>query len=76
LTAEPEFTLGIEEEYFLVDRATREVVGDPPDTMLAAEAIEFGKDLCRREAFAVHTDDVPLLIFKLDVFGLVGRPLG
>ncbi len=25
----------IEEEYFLVDRATREVVGDPPDTMLA-----------------------------------------
>jgi carboxylate-amine ligase len=35
LTAEPEFTLGIEEEYFLVDRATREVVGDPPDTMLA-----------------------------------------
>ena len=35
MTAEPEFTLGIEEEYFLVDRATREVVGDPPDTMLA-----------------------------------------
>jgi carboxylate-amine ligase len=35
VTAEPEFTLGIEEEYFLVDRATRAVVGDPPDTMLA-----------------------------------------
>ena len=35
MTAEPEFTLGVEEEYFLVDRATREVVGDPPDTMLA-----------------------------------------
>jgi carboxylate-amine ligase len=33
--AEPEFTLGIEEEYFIVDRATRDVVGDPPDTMLA-----------------------------------------
>jgi len=32
---EPEFTLGIEEEYFLVDRATRDVVGDPPDGMLA-----------------------------------------
>src|SRR5207253_5032630 len=31
----PEFTLGIEEEYFLVDRATRDVVGDPPDGMLA-----------------------------------------
>src|SRR5438552_14442484 len=35
LMAEPEFTLGIEEEYFLVDRATRDVVGDPPDGMLA-----------------------------------------
>jgi carboxylate-amine ligase len=31
----PEFTLGIEEEYFLVDRATRDVVGDPPKAMLA-----------------------------------------
>jgi glutamate---cysteine ligase / carboxylate-amine ligase len=28
--AEPEFTLGIEEEYFLVDRTTRDAVGDPP----------------------------------------------
>ncbi len=35
MTAEPEFTLGIEEEYFLVDRATRDVVGEPPDAMLA-----------------------------------------
>ncbi|HXC92326.1 MAG TPA: carboxylate-amine ligase, partial [Stellaceae bacterium] len=33
--AEPEFTLGIEEEYFLVDRATRDVVEDPPAAMLA-----------------------------------------
>ncbi len=33
--AEPEFTLGIEEEYFLVDRATRDVVNDPPAAMLA-----------------------------------------
>jgi carboxylate-amine ligase len=33
--AEPEFTLGIEEEYFLVDRVTRDVVDDPPTTMLA-----------------------------------------
>jgi glutamate---cysteine ligase / carboxylate-amine ligase len=31
----PEFTLGIEEEYFLVDKTTRNVVGDPPDGMLA-----------------------------------------
>ena len=35
MTAEPEFTLGIEEEYFLVDRATRDVVGDPPSEMLS-----------------------------------------
>ena len=34
MSAEPEFTLGIEEEYFLVDRATRDVVGDPPAAML------------------------------------------
>jgi glutamate---cysteine ligase / carboxylate-amine ligase len=34
VSAEPEFTLGIEEEYFLVDRATRGVVGDPPAAML------------------------------------------
>ncbi len=33
--AEPEFTLGIEEEYFLVDRGTRDVVNDPPAAMLA-----------------------------------------
>ena len=33
--AEPEFTLGIEEEYFLVDQATRDVVDDPPPEMLA-----------------------------------------
>lgn len=33
---EPEFTLGVEEEYFLVDRATRDVVDDPPPAMLAA----------------------------------------
>ena len=35
VSAEPEFTLGIEEEYFLVDRATRDVAGEPPDAMLA-----------------------------------------
>jgi carboxylate-amine ligase len=35
VTAEPECTLGIEEEYFLVDKTTRNVVGDPPDGMLA-----------------------------------------
>ncbi len=42
--AEPEFTLGIEEEYFLVDRATRGVVEDPPAAMLAeCEALLAGQ---------------------------------
>ena len=41
---EPEFTLGIEEEYFLVDRATRDVVEDPPPAMLAdCEALLAGQ---------------------------------
>jgi len=40
--AEPEFTLGIEEEYFLADRATRDVVTDPPDTMLAEYEVLLG----------------------------------
>ncbi|HWK44820.1 MAG TPA: carboxylate-amine ligase [Stellaceae bacterium] len=33
---EPSFTLGIEEEYLLVDRRTRDVVRDPPPQLLAA----------------------------------------
>jgi glutamate---cysteine ligase / carboxylate-amine ligase len=42
--AEPEFTLGIEEEYFLVDRVTRDVVDDPPPAMLAdCEALLAGQ---------------------------------
>ena len=42
--AEPEFTLGIEEEYFLVDRATRDVVSDPPPAMLSeCEALLAGQ---------------------------------
>jgi carboxylate-amine ligase len=42
--AEPDFTLGIEEEYFLVDRATRDVVGDPPEVMLTElEAVLGGQ---------------------------------
>jgi glutamate---cysteine ligase / carboxylate-amine ligase len=42
--AEPEFTLGIEEEYFLVDRGTRDVVEDPPPAMLAdCEALLAGQ---------------------------------
>ncbi len=42
--AEPEFTMGIEEEYFLVDRGTRDVAGDPPAEMLAeCEALLAGQ---------------------------------
>src|SRR5271169_969259 len=42
--AEPEFTLGIEEEYFLVDRTTRDVAADPPPEMLiACEAVLGGQ---------------------------------
>ena len=32
---EPSFTLGIEEEYLLVDRDTRDLAIDPPDELLA-----------------------------------------
>lgn len=31
---EPSFTLGIEEEYLLVDRVSRDIVRDPPEAML------------------------------------------
>ena len=30
----PEFTIGIEEEYLLVDRATRDLVQDPPESVM------------------------------------------
>ena len=44
MSTELEFTLGIEEEYFLVDRTTRDVVGDPPPAMLAqCEALLAGQ---------------------------------
>ena len=36
---EPSFTLGVEEEYLLVDKETRSLVIDPPDTLMA-EAVE------------------------------------
>ena len=44
MAAEPEFTIGIEEEYFLVDRVTRDVVDDPPAALLAeCEALLQGQ---------------------------------
>ena len=36
MVAEPAFTVGIEEEYLLVDRATRDLVRDPPPALLDA----------------------------------------
>ncbi len=59
---EPSFTLGVEEEYLLVDKETRSLVIDPPDSLMAeAEAkcgaqvtsellrsqIEVGTKVCR-----------------------------
>lgn len=35
MSAEPAFTIGIEEEYLLVDRVTRDLVRDPPAELLA-----------------------------------------
>lgn len=42
MTAEPDFTLGIEEEYFLVSRTTRDVIGEPPDAMLTELEAQLG----------------------------------
>jgi len=36
MTTEPSFTVGIEEEYFIVDRETRDLVQDMPDGLIAA----------------------------------------
>lgn len=35
LVKEPKFTLGVEEEYLLVDKETRELVVDPPESLLS-----------------------------------------
>ena len=36
MAREPSYTIGIEEEYFVVDRETRDLVPDMPDGLLAA----------------------------------------
>ncbi len=46
--SEPTFTVGIEEEYLLVDRRTRNLASDPPDSMLA-ECEARIKDLVKPE---------------------------
>ena len=70
IVKEPSFTIGIEEEYLLVDRKTRELVIDPPETLMdeAEEAcgpqvtseflrsqIEVGTKVCRSVSEA-HED--------------------
>ncbi len=62
MTSRPTFTIGIEEEYILVDPVTREVVAEPPEGLLAAceerlaelvrpeflvSQIEVGTPVCR-----------------------------
>jgi carboxylate-amine ligase len=64
---EPSFTIGVEEEYLLVDRDTRDLVTDPPASMLAEckelageqvspeflrSQIEVGTKICRSVAEA------------------------
>lgn len=44
-TKEPSFTLGIEEEYLLVDRETRGLVVDPPETLMAEAEEKLGEQV-------------------------------
>ncbi|MCG8508058.1 MAG: carboxylate-amine ligase [Rhodospirillales bacterium] len=46
--SDPDFTIGIEEEYLLVDRQTRDLVGEPPEAMIQACESRI-KDLVRPE---------------------------
>ncbi len=46
--SEPSFSIGIEEEYLLVDRSTRDLVSDPPAAMLK-KCKKRTKDLVRPE---------------------------
>jgi glutamate---cysteine ligase / carboxylate-amine ligase len=69
MTPEPSLTVGIEEEYLLVDRQTRDLVNDPPTALMEACAkalgehvspeflrcqIEVGTPVCRTIAEARH----------------------
>jgi len=45
MIAEPKFTIGIEEEYYLVDRETRDLVESRPDDMMAALEKKFKKQV-------------------------------
>ena len=45
MTSEPSFTIGVEEEYLLVDPATGDVVHDPPAALLETCAAALGKSV-------------------------------
>ena len=47
--AEPSFTVGIEEEYLLIDRTSRDVVADPPRELLAECQALAGRDVVEPE---------------------------
>lgn len=42
MTSEPSFTIGIEEEYLVVDRETRDLVAEPPPALLERGVAETG----------------------------------
>jgi carboxylate-amine ligase len=44
-TNEPSFTLGVEEEYLLVDKETRALVIDPPDSLMAEAEEKCGSQV-------------------------------
>ena len=44
-TSEPPFTIGVEEEYLLVDKETRGLVIDPPDTLMAEAEEKCGSQV-------------------------------
>ncbi|MEX2319000.1 MAG: carboxylate-amine ligase, partial [Bauldia sp.] len=69
MTPEPSLTIGIEEEYLLVDKETRDLVNDPPEALMEACAralgdhvspeflrcqIEIGTPVCRTIGEARH----------------------
>jgi len=81
---EPSFTIGIEEEYLLVDRQTRELVIDPPETLMAEaeevcgsqvtsellrSQIEVGTKVCRSVTEA-HED---LARLRRNIIEVAGR---
>src|SRR3546814_3933259 len=45
---EPSFTVGIEEEYLLVDCETRDLVVDPPDSLMTRCEQELGERVDRK----------------------------